>query len=132
MIKYTKKQQKFISDYYSYDLDRFVARVDNLAESCEGYESYLETFEKIFQHSRELISANILNAESLFKLVENIQEQLQNKCDLFVEGAKSCDLPREKESELGILEDVVDSLRILNNLHPERILTWEEVNQGFI
>lgn len=132
MIKYKKKQQKFISDYYGYDLDRFVARVDYLAKSYGGYESYLETFEKIFQHSRELISANIINADSLFKLVENIQEQLQNKFDLFVDEANCSNLPREKENELSSLADILDSLRILNNLHPDRILTWEEVDKGFI
>ena len=119
MIKYTKKQQRFISDLYGYDHEKLENRVEYLAESCVGYEAYLEEFEIIFGYSRELIRGNTSNAEKLFNLSEKVQEQLQCKCDPLIEQSNSGDLPEEMETELDMLGAVVDSLRILNNLHPK-------------
>lgn len=126
MIKYTKKQQKFISDLYGHDLKKFEERLESLSE-CEGYENYVEEIKIIFQYSRELIRKVTTNSEKMFNLAERLQEELQQKHDLLDESSETSSLSSESKEECDNLYWVIDSLRILNNLHPDRIMTWEEV-----
>lgn len=130
MIKYTKKQQKFISELYGYDLDKFIQRMESLRD-CGGYEKYDEEVNTIFQLSRELIRGTTTNAETLFNLAWRIQSEFQQKLDLLEQALELNNLAEdtriESKDECDELYWVLDSLRILNNLHPDRILTWDEV-----
>lgn len=83
------------------------------------------------RYADELIYGNTTNTEKMFTLSECVEEELiEIICDLneLDEEGKLPQEQREFREKLWVLQD---QLRILNNLHPNRILTWEDVSRGY-
>lgn len=131
MIKYTKQEQRFISKYYNYDLERFREAVDALYFDSDEYDEYRVIFNKIFGYSQELINENTKNAQSLFKMAEDVEEKLRATWESLCEKYDSGTITEPEITDQGNIWDILESLRILNNLHPDRILTWEDVANGY-
>lgn len=124
--KYTNKEQQFISINYGYDLERLVEY------SVHANEQQKENIELIERFARELIDSYLSNLAEMFKVAGKVEDELIDEFNDLSEMEENGDLTREQSNRYNNLFDLLDQLRILNNLHPDRILTWEYVKAGFI
>ena len=109
MIKYTKKQQKFISDLYGYDLDKLV----DFYHFLSGVQ--LDKIEEIVIYAKQLIDRNLINTEKMFTISEALYSDLNdelNELNELDETNKLSDKQLQKQDDLYYL---IDQLRILNN-----------------
>ena len=69
------------------------------------------------------------NVSELFKLAESVQDELEDQLNDLDEKEV---LTEERSEQYNSLYQLSNELRVLINLHPERVLTWEDVRVGFI
>lgn len=121
MRKYTKKEQRFISNHYQYDLERLIACIENVRGEHKKKLSQVVIF------ARELISADTSSTEQMFEISESVEEELLEVWNVLCELSNEDKLPENNQTYFEEITELQDQLRILNNLHPDKILTWEDV-----
>ena len=119
--KYTKKELEFIS---THDL-RYL----------EAYSEYASpeqqaTLQKVIHYAEGLINdSDQQHVAELFKLAESVQDELEDQLNDLDEKEA---LTEEQTEQYNLLDRLSNELRVLINLSPERVLTWEDVSGGFI
>lgn len=119
MRKYTRKELSFISNH---DLDPLIEHSSKLGIKHQVFvAAIVELAEPL------IILKKQDKREQLFLIADVLYEVWTEKLNVMIELDNRDALPENKRGFYDNLTNAADELRILVNLHPDRILTWEDV-----
>ena len=82
--------------------------------------------------AKALIRADTSNTEELFTISESVEDEILEVWNDLCELSNENKLPDDQKEYFNNLSKLMDQLRILNNLHLDSILTWEDVKNGYM
>jgi hypothetical protein len=124
MRKYNKKELSFIENHDLHlliDYSQFSKKVQQ------------EMLRKVVYYAQELIDhSNQINTEEMFKIAESVQQELRDEFEVLLDHYEEGSLTENQSIQYDQLSKLIGQLEILTNLHPNRILTWDDVEAGYI
>lgn len=124
MRKYTRKELRFIANH---DLEILIEYIPMANEEQQ------KALNQVIEYATQLIKfSDQKNTKKMFEIADSVECQLFEEWNKYAEMYDRGILNQKQSQRYDEIYNLKEELNKLTNLHPDSLLTWEDVAAGYI